>query len=142
MQRGFLIDQLNIYERLGHDKIVALATAFYTRVYADDDPELSAMFQPIPKASAIQNQYEFLIQRFGGPPLYSTRKGHPALRARHARFAVTTSAAHRWLSHMYAAMDEVGIERGGDNRAALDEFFYDVAMFLRNQPDPEPTPAS
>jgi hypothetical protein len=33
------------------------------------------MFANIPKEEAIQNQYEFFIQRMGGPPLYSQRKG-------------------------------------------------------------------
>lgn len=27
------------------------------------------------KEEAIQNQYEFFVQRMGGPPLYSQRKG-------------------------------------------------------------------
>jgi len=28
------------------------------------------------KEDAIQNQYEFLIQRMGGPPLFSQRRGN------------------------------------------------------------------
>ena len=31
------IDEVNLYERLGKDPFVELSTAFYTRVYADQD---------------------------------------------------------------------------------------------------------
>jgi truncated hemoglobin YjbI len=80
--------------------------------------------------SAIQNQYEFFIQRLGGPALYSQRKGHPALRARHARFPITKEFAARWIGHMSAALDEVGI--AGDTADRLMEFFTDTAFFLQN----------
>ncbi|CDY50504.1 BnaC01g44420D [Brassica napus] len=42
----------------------------------------------------------------GGPPLYSQRKGHPALIGRHHPFPLTHEAAERWLQHMQNAMDE------------------------------------
>ena len=62
------------------------------QVFDDDDPEhydtFRVWFEGTSKEDAIQNQYEFFIQRFGGPPLFSERKGHPALRARHARFGI------------------------------------------------------
>ena len=45
---------------------------------------------------SIRNQYEFMIQRMGGPPLYSQRKGHPALMARHSQFPCTEATAERW----------------------------------------------
>lgn len=72
---------------------------------------------------AIQNQYEFFIQRFGGPDLYSKRKGHPALKgaknifkncfiyfpwpsffnvARHRDFHIDTKAADRWSKEIIA----------------------------------------
>ncbi|KAH0904416.1 hypothetical protein HID58_043919 [Brassica napus] len=56
--------------------------------------------------SVIQNQYEFFVKRMGGPPLYSQRKGHPALIGRHHPFPLTHEAAERWLQHMQNAMDE------------------------------------
>jgi truncated hemoglobin YjbI len=83
-----------------------------------------------PIENAIKDQYEFFIQRFGGPPLYSQRKGHPALRARHVRFPITKPAAQRWLEHMRAAVDEVGIK--GDTKEKFLEFVTEVAFFLQN----------
>jgi truncated hemoglobin YjbI len=84
----------NMFETLGRDKIVELSTAFYTRVYTSPNEEFRAMFKN-PIEDAIQDQYgaklyfcdvvckpsyrlraaEFFIQRFGGQPLYSERKG-------------------------------------------------------------------
>jgi truncated hemoglobin YjbI len=128
---AFKIDQRNVFEELGLDKLVELSTAFYTRVYADPDPGFRGMF-PDDMAGAIQNQYEFLCQRFGGPQLYSERKGHPALRQRHAKFEITKARAAHWLDLMQLSLDEVGIK---DNfaREALDEFFAHTAEFLVNK---------
>jgi truncated hemoglobin YjbI len=125
----FSIDQVNLYEKLGHDKFVELSTCFYNKVYADTEPTFRGLF-PRDKAGAIQNQYEFFIQRMHGPELYSERKGHPALRDRHARFAITKSHAEKWLTYMREAMVEVGIPE--DAREKMDEYFTDVAFFLQN----------
>lgn len=160
---GYAIDRMtpSVYAVLGHDKFVELSRAFYSRVYGDDErPEFRRQFDGRPMEHAVQNQvsagqrgrvalaqgctcnvqkYEFFIQRMGGPNLYTQRKtndrwhGHPALRARHAPFQVTTSNADRWIHHMKLALTDVGIE--GPVRVAMEEFFADVAYFLRNTPE-------
>lgn len=123
------IDEANLYEQIGLEKFKQLSREFYTRVYSDKDPEFRGMF-PDDMEMAIQNQYEFFVQRFGGPPLYSMRKGHPALRARHARFSITRKLAERWLGYMRAAMVAVGIPE--EARALMDAFFTDAAYFMQN----------
>jgi truncated hemoglobin YjbI len=125
----FKVDEVNLVDQLGMEKFVELSTRFYTRVYEDPDPDFRAMF-PDDMDMAIQNQYEFFIQRFGGPPLYSSRKGHPALRARHARFQITRQHAERWLGHMRAAMQDADLPE--DARVRLDEFLTDTAYFMQN----------
>lgn len=125
----FRIDEFNIYEQLGYDKIKELSRAFYTRVYADNEPSFRGMF-PRDMEMAIQNQYEFFAQRLGGPMYYSDRKGHPALRARHARFNIERRHAEKWLGYMREAMVEVGIPE--DIRERMDEYFTDVAYFMQN----------
>jgi truncated hemoglobin YjbI len=125
----YSVDQVNLYERLGYDTFVKLSTCFYNKVYSDPDDGFRGMF-PVDKQQAIQNQYEFFIQRFGGPPLYSERKGHPALRARHARFPITRDRATHWLELMREAMVEVGIPQ--DAREQLDEFLTHAAYFMQN----------
>lgn len=46
---------------------------------------------PLPRSSClpVSLRFQFFIQRWGGPPVYSQRKGEPALRARHAPFPIT-----------------------------------------------------
>jgi len=51
----------------------------------------------------------FLEQYWGGPTTYSAQRGHPRLRMRHAPFHVNPDARDRWLVHMRAALDEVGL---------------------------------
>jgi truncated hemoglobin YjbI len=51
----------------------------------------------------------FLEQYWGGPTTYSQQRGHPRLRMRHAPFPVNPDARDRWLAHMRAAVDEVGL---------------------------------
>ena len=51
----------------------------------------------------------FLEPYWGGPRTYSEQRGHPRLRMRHAPFAVTPGARDRWLGHMRAALDELGL---------------------------------
>jgi len=126
---SFRIDQSNIYDQLGKDIIVKLSTTFYTKVYKDQDAWFRGLFKS-PIENAIQDQSEFFIQRLGGPPLYSERKGHPALRARHARFKITKEAADRWLKYMREALAEV--IKDDVTRTKLDEFFTHVAYFLQN----------
>lgn len=141
---GYLIDKMNVYEAIGRDKFIELSTAFYNRVYSDDEDKFfREQFANRPIEGAIQNQYEFFIQRMGGPQLYSERKrgdrwgGHPALRARHAPFVVNTANADRWLHHMHLALDDVKIT--GEVREAMWQFFRDVAYFLRNAREPAGT---
>lgn len=125
----YSIDKVNLYELLGHEKFVELSTCFYKKVYADKEPSFRRMF-PDDMDAAIQNQYEFLIQRMHGPPLYSQRKGHPALRARHAEFHITRAHAAKWIAYMRKAMVEVGIPE--EIRQIMDEYFVDTAYFLQN----------
>jgi len=129
----FLIDKISVYDSLGADRIRELSRAFYRRVYGDSEEWFRKIFAERDFEMSVQNQSEFFIQRFGGPALYSQRKGHPALRARHVNFHVDTKAADRWVKHMRDAMEEVKIPER--EREALDQFFLDVAYFLRNRED-------
>jgi hypothetical protein len=46
-----------------------------SRVYEDEEEWFREIFAGFKKEEAIQNQYEFVVQRMGGPPLFSQRKG-------------------------------------------------------------------
>ncbi|WP_044641079.1 globin domain-containing protein [Risungbinella massiliensis] len=96
------------YEQLGGEATIKkLVDIFYDLV--KQNPILSPMF-PEDMTETRENQYMFLTQYFGGPPLYSEKKGHPMLRARHMRFDITREKAEAWLSCMEQALDKVGVE--------------------------------
>ncbi|KAF5200245.1 Two-on-two hemoglobin-3 [Thalictrum thalictroides] len=65
----------------------------------------------------------------GGPPLYSQRKGHPALIGRHRPFPVTHQAAERWLNHMQQALDTTP-DIDADSKIKMMNFFRHTAFFL------------
>src|SRR3712207_1844042 len=96
-----------LYEAVGGDATFRrLVDAFYTRVEAD--PVLRPLFPP-DLGPGKEWQYLFLTQYFGGPQRYMEQRGHPRLRMRHGPFAISPREANRWLQHMLAALDEVGI---------------------------------
>ncbi|XP_010049069.2 two-on-two hemoglobin-3 [Eucalyptus grandis] len=126
---AFAIDGTNLFEKLGLPTFVNLSTNFYTRVYDDEEEWFRSIFANSKKEEAIQNQYEFFVQRMGGPPLYSQRKGHPALIGRHRPFPVTRQAAERWLHHMQQALDSIA-EIDDDSKTKMMNFFRHTAFFL------------
>ncbi|AES73843.1 hypothetical protein MtrunA17_Chr3g0139391 [Medicago truncatula] len=126
---AFAIDDTNLFQKLGLQTFINLSTNFYNRVYVDDEEWFRSIFAKSDKDKAIQNQYEFLVQRMGGPPLYSQRRGHPALIARHRPFPVTHEAAERWLLHMQQALDNIS-DIDHDSKIMLMNFFRHTAYFL------------
>uniref|UniRef100_J3MFF5 Uncharacterized protein n=2 Tax=Oryza brachyantha TaxID=4533 RepID=J3MFF5_ORYBR len=128
---AFAIDDGNVFEALGAttQPFVDLSTNFYTRVYEDEEEWFRQIFAGSKKEDAIRNQYEFLVQRMGGPQLFSQRRGHPALIARHRPFPVTHQAAERWLHHMQQAVDTTeSIDAA--TKTKMMNFFKHTAYFL------------
>ncbi len=128
---AFQIDRVNLYERLGERPFVALVATFYERVYADPDAWFRRIFAGRPREAAVQNLQEWLIQRVGGPKLYTERKGHPGLISRHMQFSVTGAAAERWLAHMEAALLEQQDAFDDRSRQMLSAFFRHTAWFIK-----------
>ncbi|RZC71728.1 hypothetical protein C5167_034918 [Papaver somniferum] len=126
---AFSIDETNLFQKLGLQTFINLSTDFYTRVYDDEEEWFRSIFANSKKEDAIQNQYEFFVQRMGGPPLYSQRKGHPALIGRHRPFPVTYQAAERWLHHMQLALDSA-TDIDADSKIKMMNFFRHTAFFL------------
>ncbi len=101
--------EISIYEKIGGEATIRkLVKAFYTYVKAH--PELKQLF-PDDLTETMTKQYLFLSQFFGGPPLYTEKRGHPRLRARHLPFPIYPRTAEAWLACMKLALDEVGIEK-------------------------------
>ncbi|XP_059658032.1 two-on-two hemoglobin-3 [Cornus florida] len=126
---AFSIDTTNLFDKLGLQTFINLSTNFYNRVYDDEEEWFRSIFANSRKEDAIQNQYEFFVQRMGGPPLYSERRGHPALIGRHRPFPVTHQAAERWLHHMQQALDSI-TDIDEDSKTKMMNFFRHTAFFL------------
>ncbi|KAG0493820.1 hypothetical protein HPP92_004814 [Vanilla planifolia] len=101
----------------------------WVRVFDDEEEWFRSIFANSRKEDAIRNQYEFFVQRMGGPPVYSQRKGHPALIARHRPFPVTHQAADRWLFHMQQALHSTPTI-DPDSKIKMMNFFRHTAFFL------------
>ncbi|MFM7058982.1 MAG: globin [Planctomycetota bacterium] len=123
------ITENNLHAMLGTDGIQRLTAAFYRRIPVDD--LLGPMYPPDDLAGAEERLRLFLTFRFGGPQDYLQKRGHPALRARHAPFSVTRAARDRWILLMNQAIDECSFS--ADASRVLREFLGHVATFLINR---------
>ncbi|MCG2799767.1 MAG: globin [Cellulomonas sp.] len=115
----------------GHETFVRLVGRFYEQVA--DDTLLRPMY-PADLSGARDRMTWFLEQFWGGPTTYSERRGHPALRMRHASFRLDGEARDRWLAHMRIALDELGLAPEQSTR--IWEHLERTANFLRNTADP------
>ena len=120
----------DVFDAIGEEGFSRLVRAFYAQVPGDDI--LGPMYEKSDPAAAEQRLRDFLVFRFGGPPRYLQRRGHPRLRARHAPFAVDGAARDRWVSLMDRALQEAALPPEAD--AVLRGFFHDTASFLINRP--------
>ncbi|WP_339684039.1 globin [Gimesia maris] len=118
-----------LFDHLGESQLEQLVAAFYRGVRSDEI--LSPMYPADDLDGAEYRLKEFLVYRLGGPQRYLTERGHPALRMRHAPFAINQSARDRWMELMTAAMQEV--ELPDEIRQTLEPFFDQMATFLINR---------
>ena len=118
-----------IFAAIGEKGFERLVAAFYRRVPHDDitfEPAVSEKDLP----GAGQRLRDFLIFRFGGPPRYIERRGHPRLRMRHAPFAVDRAARDHWLQAMEAAMEESMLPE--EVKSVLSAYFESTAAAMMN----------
>jgi hemoglobin len=124
-------DAPTVYEAIGGDESVRrLADTFYD-IVEEQAPLLQAML-PANTSISRQKLYEFLSGWMGGPHLYWERRGHPALRMRHAPFAIDDRAATEWVECMGAALERCQVPEPA--RSWLDKELSRVAWMLRNRP--------
>ncbi|MFK7778453.1 MAG: globin [Gimesia sp.] len=118
-----------LYDHLGEEQLEQLIAAFYRRVKTDEI--IKPMYPDEDLKGSEYRLREFLAYRLGGPQRYLKERGHPALRMRHAPFAINQRARDRWIEFMTSAMDE--IELSPEIRQSLEPFFDQMATFLINQ---------
>lgn len=96
-----------IYAALGGaDGIHKLVNRFYGLM--DELPEAYTVRQIHPESlkGSAESLFEYLSGWFGGPQLYTAKKGHPRLRMRHAPYAVGPVERNEWLLCMTQALTE------------------------------------
>jgi len=124
-----MLSENNLVTVLGVGGIERLVAAFYRQIPGDD--LLGPMYPAEDLAGAEERLRLFLVFRFGGPQDYLQRRGHPALRMRHAPFAVTQAARDRWMQLMENAI--VDCEFSEEVQGVLRGFLGNVATFLINR---------
>jgi truncated hemoglobin YjbI len=122
----------SLYDRIGSEGFYQLSTLFYNRVFADaTNAWFINIFASSTKQEAIDNQYRFLVQTFGGPDLYKTKKGkYTRLVGRHANYNIGVRAAERWMQHMVAALDELFDNNDKEVKHALQNYFQYTAHYI------------
>ena len=123
----------SFYDQIGgHATFVRLVDSFYRGV-ADDDV-LRPMYPDEQLEPAKERLTLFLEQYWGGPGTYSEQRGHPRLRMRHSPFHVNPDARDRWLSHMRAAVDGLGLSQL--HEATLWDYLERAAFAMVNTFEP------
>jgi hemoglobin len=107
-----------------------VAAGFYRQVPGDDI--LGPLYPKDDLPAAEQRLRDFLIGRFGGPPVYVEQRGHPRLRIRHAPFSIGQAERDRWVDLMNRAVGEAALPDGVQQM--LRSFFESTATFLMNRP--------
>ncbi len=125
-----------VYGVLGGDDaapqaFAALADAFYDRV--EQEPLLRPMYPKDAEgmAEARENLALFLMQYFGGPAIYSEKRGHPRLRMRHGPYAIGPAERDAWLACMSGALDAT--PAFAPVAPLLRQYFIHTAHFLQNR---------
>jgi hemoglobin len=124
-----VIDEQDIYARIGEEGFTRLVAAFYRQVPGDEI--LGPMYPSEDLAGAEERLRDFLVGRFGGPARYIERRGHPRLRMRHVPFTIDAAARDRWVRLMERALDEAALP--AEVTEMLRAFFGSTATFLRNR---------
>jgi hemoglobin len=124
----------NLFHAIGGEPAFRkLVEEFYAGVGAD--PHLRPMYPDEDLGPATERLTLFLMQYWGGPNTYSSQRGHPRLRMRHAPFRIGTAERDAWLRHMRRAVDSLGLP--ADLHATLWNYLERAAFFMVNSADPE-----
>lgn len=123
------MDDQDVFAAIGEEGFERLVAAFYRQVPSDE--VLSKLYPQDDLAGAEQRLRDFLIFRFGGPPRYIERRGHPRLRMRHAPFAVDRAAHDHWMALMRRAMEEAALPE--EVKQTLSVYFVSAAVAMINR---------
>jgi len=115
----------------GEARVHALTERFYDLM--DLEPRYAALRASHGNTldNARQRLFWFLCGWLGGPQHYTSRFGHPRLRARHMPFPIGITERDQWLACMDQEMQETGVDE--PLRQRLLQSFFQTADWMRNQ---------
>ena len=123
------------FARLEETGFRALSTCHYELVFADVTPLPSGVllreaFSSVTRAEGAYRQACWLVEQFGGPPLFTQLRGRGGLLSRHAPYAgVTQEAGDRWLAHMETALSRQ-IVADAELHDALSHYFRFMVAYV------------
>jgi hemoglobin len=125
-------EQKSLYDSIGGiDKVDELVDRFYDLMALESSlTELRAM-HPQDISGSREKLKFFLTGWMGGPDIYSPKYGHPMLRARHLPYKIGLKERNQWLTCMYQALEDCGVD--GSVAKQLEESFFNTADWMRNQ---------
>lgn len=115
----------------GAEGVAQLVERFY--FHMSNRPEAAAIraLHPQDLTPVREVLTRYFTEWLGGPPIYSTERGHPRLRRRHLPFRIGEAERDAWMLCMRAALSDVVSD--SNLRDELETAFFKVADFLRNE---------
>ena len=130
-------NQASLYDRIGGESgVQRLVTLFYDNMENTTKAEHIRSLHQADLSDSRQKLFEYFSGWFGGPSLFINKYGHPRLKARHNHVAVGLADRDAWLVCLYAAMDEMKLDK--DLYDDLVEKIAPMADHMRNQADEAP----
>jgi hemoglobin len=117
------------FEALGGEETVRSIVDRFYDIVDSDAPVLRAML-PKNDATSRDKLTAYLIEWTGGPALYSTERGHPRMRMRHAPFEIGPYEVETWLACFAQSLDDNGVS--GEIREFLDTRVAALAHHMQN----------
>jgi hemoglobin len=121
------------FDRLGGAATIdRLVDSFYAQVERLPEAAIMRAMHPDDLSSTKEVLKRYLGEWTGGPALYSSERGHPRLRMRHAGFKIGQAERDAWLLCMRQALDDAV-----PDEVLRDELYADLvklADWMRNQP--------
>ena len=125
-------ERKSLYDSIGGiEKVDELVDRFYDLMVLE--PSLTELRATHPQdISGSREKLKFFLTGWmGGPDIYSPKYGHPMLRARHLPYKIGLKERNQWLTCMYQALEDCGID--GAVAKQLEESFFNTADWMRNQ---------
>lgn len=101
------------YQRIGGEAAVRrVAARFYDLMESDPAVARLRAMHAADLGPMRERLGDFMISWMGGPPVYFQRQDAKCMTMAHEPFAIDESIRGQWLSCMYRALDDCGVEAG------------------------------